>query len=78
MRFADVSCFVVLVALAAGLVVAANQSAPPVEHSPAPQTFHGPLAHPLVQELPDSLVNGPAERSAGPDGFPLVDHSAGW
>jgi hypothetical protein len=74
MRFADASCFVVLVALAAGLVVAANQSAPPVEHSAGPRTFHAPL----VQELPDSLVNGPAERTAGPDGFPLVDHSAGW
>lgn len=70
MRFADASCFVVLVALAAGLVIAANQAEPI-----APARDPHP---PLVQELPDSLVNGPAERIPGADGFPLVDHSAGW
>lgn len=74
MRFADVSCFVVLVALAAGLVLAAAQQAPPDRLAPAT-----PRAAPhLVQELPDSLVNGPAERIDGADGHPLVDHSAGW
>lgn len=74
MRFTDVSCFVVLAALAAGLVVAANQQEPTARTSrPAAAP-----AQPLVQELPDSLVNGPAERIPGADGFPLVDHSAGW
>jgi hypothetical protein len=71
MRFADASCFVVLVALAAGLVIAANRTEP----STAPA---GDAQPPLVQELPDSLVNGPAERIRGADGYPLVDHSAGW
>lgn len=35
-------------------------------------------APPLVQELPDAVVNAPPIRTIGPDGQPLLDHGAGW
>lgn len=37
-----------------------------------------PKARPLIQELPDAVVNAPAERTLGPDGQPLIAHGAGW
>lgn len=33
---------------------------------------------PLAQEVPDAVVNAPAERIEGPDGHPLVAHGQGW
>lgn len=35
-------------------------------------------AHPSVQGVPEHIVNAPARHARGPDGQPLLDHSAGW
>jgi hypothetical protein len=37
-----------------------------------------PQSPPLIQEVPDAVVNAPAERIDGPDGHPLVAHGQGW
>jgi hypothetical protein len=39
---------------------------PPQEHAPP------------IQELPDAVVNAPAERRAGPDGELILSHAQGW
>lgn len=69
MRLIDYAALFLIGAMLAAIAVLPRPHAPELQHQSPP---------PSVQELPDALVNAPADRLAGPDGHPLIDHSAGW
>lgn len=81
---------VLFLAIVAGLVALAllgtPSSSPPSPQRPVIQRVGQWLAiwfltgHPAppVQSVPDHLVNAPADRTVGPEGEPLLDHSDGW
>lgn len=70
MRFVDFCVLAVIAVACAGVGIARNFAPPEPPPAATPQ--------PLVQELPEVLVNAPAVRQIGPDGEPLLDHAAGW
>jgi hypothetical protein len=72
MRFVDYFALFVIGALLAGVVASRRHASGENRHV---QTLAAPS---FVQELPDAVVNAPAQRLPGPDGYPLLDHSEGW
>jgi len=69
LRFIDYACLAVIALSAAGIV------ALKATHAQRPAALEQQA---IVQELPDAVLNAPPQRLAGPDGAPLIDHSAGW